>query len=505
MRQSHLIISNAVGMWLSQALAIIPPLIMVPYLIKTIGEEGYGVYALLWSLIMSIDQLEKSLQAGVVKYSAAFLARGFTDEVNKVVSSSFVYSIFLAIVASISVMLAAKFYNDSSGKLGVSLMIVGIMILFIMPLTPYIAIIQSKQRYFINAFADTAAKYIILLMVVMWFTIMRPSVEVLMIIIAIVLFLTRFIQVPIAYRLVPSLQNKFKLFNTISFKLIFSFGATTVLISICLAINSTGVRWLMEYLASARFVAHLSIMLMPVSLLWQIVGAVTMVLMPAASAYEVKKNYSMIQALLMRGIRYTVILVTAVLFAALFLLKDVIVLWVGENYAFLSPYALVLLSSVAFSQSTSSAHHILKGLGKLRAAFLIYFLGLVVVPFGVIILMSFYLRNPYLTVTVGLSTGYIISGIIQLIVCSVIVRVRIKTLLLHAYIQPLIVASFEYIILVLILNILEIRGLINHAIIALLAIFTFMVCSYFFVATKDEKKQFYELIKLLKSKFMKIG
>jgi len=110
-RQSHLIISNAAGMWLSQALAVIPPLILVPYLIKTIGEVGYGVYALTWSLVMSIDQLERSLQSGVVKYSAGFLTKGLTDEVNKVISSSFVYSIFLAIIASIAVIIAAYFYN----------------------------------------------------------------------------------------------------------------------------------------------------------------------------------------------------------------------------------------------------------------------------------------------------------------------------------------------------------------------------------------------------------
>jgi len=500
MRQSHLIISNAAGMWLSQALAIIPPLIMIPYLIGTIGEVGYGVYALTWSLIMSIDQLEKSLQSGVVKYSAAFLAQGAIDEVNKVVSSSFVYSIFLAIIISASVLLASIFYQDSSGKLSMLLIVVSVMLLFVLPLTPYVALIQAKQRYFINAFADTASKYIILLIVIIWFSAITPSVEALIIITAVVLFFARLIQVPLAYRLVPSLQNKIRLFNKGSFKLIFSFGAATVLISVCLALNNTGIRWLMEYLASARFLAHFSIILLPVSLLWQIIGAVTMVLMPIASAYEAQKNYILIEELLYRGIRWTVILLIILLFVAVFLMKDVLILWVGKNYAFLAPYALALLVCVAFFQSTSSAHHILKGLGKLSAVFLIYFLGLVVVPIVVILLMSSFFKNSYFVATLGLCIGYVVCGLCQIIVSMRLIKLRVKDLIVNTYIYPILIAFVEYIVIIIVLKLFNIDGIISHTVTAIVATVMFCVCCYMFIATQEEKRKFTELLNITKEK-----
>ena len=84
MRQSHLILSNAAIIWTTRVLQLLPQLFLVPYLIGTIGDTGYGIYALIWSLIMSIEQLQKSLQSGVVKYSAGFLAQGRMEEVNKV-------------------------------------------------------------------------------------------------------------------------------------------------------------------------------------------------------------------------------------------------------------------------------------------------------------------------------------------------------------------------------------------------------------------------------------
>jgi len=503
-RQSHLIISNAAGMWLSQALAVIPPLILVPYLIKTIGEVGYGVYALTWSLVMSIDQLERSLQSGVVKYSAGFLTKGLTDEVNKVISSSFVYSIFLAIIASIAVIIAAYFYNDTSGKVGISLIVVGIMILFILPLTPYIAIIQSKQRYYINAFADTAAKYITLLIVVTWFTVVRPSVEALIIITAIMLFFARFVQVPIAYRLVPDLQNNLKLFNQKSFKLIFSFGAATVLASACLAVNHTGVRWLMDYLASTSFVAHLAIILMPIALLSQIIGAVTLTLMPAASGYEAQGNYKMIQELLIRSIRYTTILIIAAFIAAFFLMRDVLIFWVGHNYAFLAPYAIILFASAAFAQTTSSAHHMLKGLGKLRAVVIIYLISLVVIPIGTILCIMLLYNNPYIAVTAGLSAGFIVCGIMQIFTCAKSAKADLKSLFQRSYIQPIIVAVFVFFVAFGAYSIIEYASSLLRLLTACIAIAAFIICCYIFIATPDEKQQFSELMKIAKSKITKV-
>jgi len=156
-------------MWAARVFLLVPQVILVPYLIATIGESGYGAYALVWSLTMSIEQLQRSLQSGVVKYSAGFLAQGRVDEVNRVVSSSFVYSLLLAVVAATGILVAAVFYKDPSGQIGTALVVVGIMVLFAFPLTPYIAIIQSRQRYYVGAIADTLSKYVSTLLTVLWF------------------------------------------------------------------------------------------------------------------------------------------------------------------------------------------------------------------------------------------------------------------------------------------------------------------------------------------------
>ena len=138
MRQSRLIFSNAVVMWAAQILRLVPQLILVPFLIRTIGETGYGTYTLVWSLMTSIEGLHRSLQSGVVKYGAAFFARDEMEKVNQVVSSSFVYSLLLGVVTCLGILLVSFFYNRSSSELGSSLIVVSLMVLFIFPLAPLI-------------------------------------------------------------------------------------------------------------------------------------------------------------------------------------------------------------------------------------------------------------------------------------------------------------------------------------------------------------------------------
>lgn len=492
MRQSHLILSNATIMWATQVFNLVPQLIFVPYLIGAIGENGYGIYALVWSLMLSIDQLEMSLQQGVVKYSAGFLAQGRMNDVNKVVSSCFIYSILLAVAACAGSLGAATFYRGSTSQIGTVLVVVGIMVLFIVPLTPYVAVIQSRQRYYVGAIAATLSKYVSLLAVVVWFRAVAPSVEALIGIMAGILFLSRLAQVPVAYRLVPGLRNRPRLFNWGSFRLIAVFGAATVLLSLSLAANSTGIRWLMGALVSTSFVAHLAIMLMPGLLLSQIIYAMTLTIMPATSAFEATGNQRMLRELLIRGMRYTTILVLAGMITAGLLMRKVLAAWVGSRYEFLAPYALALFVSVSFALSTSSVHHMLKGMGKLRTVVFIYLIGLVIVPVGVILVTLQIRQDPYAAVTLGLVAGNLVCGCLHIGFGVKAVHADLRELFKRVYAQPFMIAVAVSLAAFGIVAISGMEALVGRACISVFAILLFFGGCYLFIANAAERKQFKE-------------
>lgn len=497
MRQSHLILSNAAVMWATQVLQLVPQLILVPYLIGTIGESGYGVYALVWSLMISIEQLQSSLQQGVVKYSAGFLAQERIDEVNSVVSSSFVYSIVLAGIACAGMLVAAAFFKDPSGQISSVLVVVGIMILLIGPTTPYIAVIQSRQRYYVGAIAGTVAKYGSLLAVAAWFHMVKPSVEALIIIMAGSIFLARLVQVPVAYRLVPGLHNRLSLCNRQHLRLIISFGGMVVLIGLFLTLNSTGVRWLMNALASTAFVAHLAIMLMPSGLLSGIVEAMTITAMPATSAYQATENYPMLQELLIRGMRYSMILLLAGLLTAFLLMRNVLGVWVGGDYVFLAPYALALFAGNAFMLSTSISHHMLKGLGKLRAVVLIYLIGLVIVPVGLILGVFHVFGNPYIAVTVGLTAGQMVCGCLNIRFCIKAIHASLRELFIRVYAQPLAVVTMIGAPVFGIVTFIGWDGLVARILLSVLAVLLFFGGCYASISTVSEQQEikvFYRML-----------
>jgi membrane protein EpsK len=495
MRQSHIIAYNAIIMWAARAFALVPQLIIVPLLIDQIGESGYGVYALVWSLIMSITQLQMSLQSGVVKYSAGYLAQDRMEDVNQVIGSSFVYSVGLAVLACAGVLLAAAFYDDPSGQIVSMLVVVGVMVLFIFPLTPYVAIIRSKQMFYVGAVADVVSKYVSLAAVIAWFYVMTPSVEAVIVIMAASLFLARIIQVPIAYRVVPGLRNRLRLFNAPTFRLIAAFGAITVLNAICLTINTTGVRWLMEVLESTAFVAHLAIMLMPGVLLAQILGAMVLTVMPATSGYDATGNMEMLRELLTRGMRYMMILALAAMLGAALLVRNALTLWVGEEYAFLTPYTLALFAGGAFVIVTSISHHMLKGMGRLRVVILISAVGHVLVPVTAIVLAYQQWQDPYWAVTAGLCAGNAVYGVLLIGAGIKAVGASAIRFMYQSCVQPLIafalVAGASYAVVAY----GGYDGLIQRVAITAIAESMLFVAAYALIASATERAEFKEALR----------
>jgi O-antigen/teichoic acid export membrane protein len=318
------------------------------------------------------------------------------------------------------------------------------------------------------------------------------------------LFLSKLVQVPYAYRFVPGLRNRLRLFDEKSFRIIAKFGVGIVLVSLSLAINSTGIRWIMNALTSKNFVAHLAIILMPTTLLSQIIRAVTITIMPATSAYEARGKHKMLQELLIRSMRYTMILVLAGILTAVLLMRNILTVWVGPEYEFLTPYAIVLFTSVSFMLSTNTAHHMLKGLGKLRAVALIYFIGLVIVPIGLILTVFNIWGNPYFAVTAGLAAGHVVCGFLQMRFCARAVGADLLRIFLRVYAQPLIVAMPVIFVTSGIRYIGVLNSLIGRIGVSFLAVLFFFIGIYAFVASEAERQQVRELFRLALNKINSI-
>ncbi len=504
MRQSQLIVTNAVIKWITRVFLVVPQLILVPYLLSTIGESGYGVYALAWPLLLSIERMHRSLQSGVVKYSAGFLAQDKLDRVNQVVSSSFLYSLILGLLAGGGTALAAVYYGDPTGQINAALRVIAIMLVLIFPLTPFIAVIQARQRYYIGTIADTASKYLSLLAIYAWFELFTPSAQVVVSIMVISLFLSRLIQIPFAYRLVPGLKNRLSNFDREDFRLMAGFGLGTIFAAISLGLNSTGVRWLMEVLVSSSFVAQLAIMIMPASLLSDIISAMIITIMPATSAYQATGNQKLLRELFIRSMRYSALMILPAAFAAWVLMEDALRLWVGVEYIFLAPYALVLFLSQGFRLIAQTSAQMLKGTGEIRKFVVSNWIGLVIIPLGAILAIFYTDGNPYRAVIGGLSLGYLLGGILQLYLGVRMISASLKRMVVKVFWEPAAAGLFFGAAWLLGrwsgLN----GGLIGRLIVLLTGLVLYGLVVYFYVLSGAEKDQGWEMLQELWKRVKKI-
>ena len=494
-RQSQVSALNAAVVWASRILLMIPQLILVPFMISRIGKAGFGVYALVWSVLVSIDRITMSLQSGVVKYGAGYYARGRLEQINKLVSTSFVYSAALAALACTGTILATFFCRDETGEIIDSLLVIGVSALLIVPIAPYSAVVHCRQRHYITAVIETVLRYLGLAAVLVWFVTVEPSIQAVVIIMSLTLLLSRIAQVPVAHKLVPGLHNRLRLFDLKTFRLMASFGAVTVFIAVCLSINTAGIRWLMKSLESESFVAELAIMLMPCVFLSQITNAATITVMPATSAYEALDDRRKLREFLIRGTRYTTVIVLAAVIVARLLMRDFLRIWVGPEYESLARYAILLFVGASLMESTSPGHHMLKGLGRLRMAVSIYVIGLVLVPFSVIPVVFVKWGNPHVAVVSGLVAGYLVCGFLQVLCVVRAVNTNVRSFFMRAYMQPLLVGVVVLSAVFFPVYYELIQGFMGRIIVSVAAVSALFGSFYVLFASKMEKKQVKRLVR----------
>jgi len=73
-------VSLLTGLWLS------------PFIIKKLGDEGYGVWALVFSFVEYYWLLDFGFRSATLKYSAHYRATGENDKVNEVINTGLAYS-----------------------------------------------------------------------------------------------------------------------------------------------------------------------------------------------------------------------------------------------------------------------------------------------------------------------------------------------------------------------------------------------------------------------------
>src|SRR5579871_393944 len=99
---------NVLWSWIGVAFAILAGLVLSPITIRQLGEEGYGIWALVFALIDYYDILDFGFRSAVVKYTAHYRALDEPEQVYTVINTALVYFSLIGAIVMLGTLLVFR-------------------------------------------------------------------------------------------------------------------------------------------------------------------------------------------------------------------------------------------------------------------------------------------------------------------------------------------------------------------------------------------------------------
>jgi O-antigen/teichoic acid export membrane protein len=151
--RSRAILLNALSSYSRDIIDTITFLVLIPFIIKTLGSESFGLWSLIWAFLVFFDLADLGFGASVVKFVADARGREDSERQQKIVCTLFwVYMILGGLVVG-GVLLSLLFFNrvfqipdDQTATARSVLLILGVRSALYMPLGMFRGILAGHQK-----------------------------------------------------------------------------------------------------------------------------------------------------------------------------------------------------------------------------------------------------------------------------------------------------------------------------------------------------------------------
>ena len=107
MSTTERIIKNTVYLYLTQLVGFLFPLFLTPFILSTIGQVEFGIYALVIGYVGTLGVLDLSISSAFVRFIAEYLTKHDDQELNNVVNTGFLfYTVFSLLLSLLGFFLA---------------------------------------------------------------------------------------------------------------------------------------------------------------------------------------------------------------------------------------------------------------------------------------------------------------------------------------------------------------------------------------------------------------
>ncbi|HUP27845.1 MAG TPA: oligosaccharide flippase family protein [Chloroflexia bacterium] len=367
------LLTNAASNYAGQLTVVATGILLTPFIVAHLGSSMYGV----WALIISIQGLGGLLDFGVttsvVKYVAEHHARDETDEINRVVSSSFFLHLLIGLLTFAVLCLGAwvglPLLNLDGRQLDIArqaLVVAAAGLMLALPLGVPGNLLTGLRRYEISNAINIAQTLISAALIILVLSSGGGPVE-LVTINAVGLAAAYAAKWFFAGRALSGLRISLRFSNLATLKRIGSYSIWLFVLDTAGKIFYNADAVLIAAFLPVSKVTDYNLGFRPASAVSYLSGPMVSVFLPAASEMEARRQTGHLQRLLLTGTRVAFALT---LVAALWLLafgRQVMEVWVGPGHEEALPVLYIFLAVFLVSAAQNPAGAILKGMGRVRA------------------------------------------------------------------------------------------------------------------------------------------
>ncbi|MBL4898788.1 MAG: hypothetical protein COA42_22080 [Alteromonadaceae bacterium] len=428
--------------WMNLALTVVVAFFVSPILVNKLGDETYGIWVLIISITGYFTLLDFGVNTAIVRYISKYNATKEHSKAVETYSSSFaLFSVMSATVIIITAVFAFNFKDlfeiqaFSKRYLFAVFFIVGADLALNLIFSVFMGTLKGLQRFLeLNIFSMlTSLIKNAILVYLLYNEYSLLALATLHICANIVQFVLQYILIKTKFSF---LKFSFASINKKTLKRLYNYSIYSFLIGVSMQVLYFTDSIVIGSLINVSQVTYYAIPGMIVEYLEKFVWAIIAVLIPIISSQEATGSNEKNKTLYITGTRYSILLISPVIFVLYLAGDDFIGMWMGDRYSGPSGEILrILLTGYLFLLSQLIAHGILKGISKHKVLALLL-CGEAVLNLGLSVILA-----PILGIK-----GVAIGTIIPLILVNAILipyftckelKIRYITYFYKGLIQPL--------------------------------------------------------------------
>src|SRR6266403_308647 len=332
-------------------------LLLTPYVLHHIGDEAFGLWVLVVTLVGYYGVLDGGVRSSILRYTSRYRALGDQESVKEVVATAFYYYLgacaLVILVTYLSVGLTSCFFavhNQVLGAFKSLFLLAGVVQGLSLPLAVFSASLEAAGRYdqvYVIRVASLAVRVVAVIAVV------RAGGGLFGVGAAVLLsqLLSYIVQVPLAMRANQGLSLHPRWVRKSAFRSMLRYGSISLTVCIAEKLRSSIYPVVIAKFLTPVAVTFFSLPVRILSLPTEGIGTMTEIVNPVSSELETRNDFAKLRELILLSVQ-SAFLLLAPMAAFLFIFgRDLLTLWVGSEYA--SAYSLLVLLTLGMGTAAT--------------------------------------------------------------------------------------------------------------------------------------------------------